>query len=185
MRKNESILPEQKDDSEIQLKEYTNKVKRHRHRAAFLSILVCVVSACVLALLFLTCRNMRIQANPNTPPVEDGVYNLTEGDLETTTEEISQYTFLTNFQKIKVCIQKGADYSGEVYLWNADYDEPIQYGKIDPARNSCTFQNLSSAFRYRISFDEEAEAFSVSVSDGRDVSFWNSLKNVLREIFID
>lgn len=185
MRKNESILPEQKDDNEILLKDYAKKIKRHRHRVVLLSILICVVSACVLALLFLTFRDMRIRANPHIPSVEDGVYNLTESDLETTTEEIGQYILFTNYEKIKVQIQKGADYSGEVYLWTADYDEPILYGKVDPATNSCTFQNLSSAYRYRISLDEEAETFSVSVSDGRDVSFWNSLKSVLSEIFID
>ena len=75
-------------------------------------------------------------------------------------------------------------YSGEVLLWNADDpNDPITigYGKITPGKRSFTFSNLSSAHRYRITCDGNEELI-LTITDGRNVSFFGSMKNVFNMI---
>ena len=75
-------------------------------------------------------------------------------------------------------------YSGEVLLWNADDpNNPITigYGKITPEKRSFTFSNLSSAHRYRITCDGNEELI-LTITDGRNVSFFGSMKNVFNMI---
>ena len=94
------------------------------------------------------------------------------------------YIFFTNNEKIEVSVDKDSTYSGEVLLWNADDpNNPITigYGKITSEKRSFTFSNLSSAHRYRITCDGNEELI-LTITDGRNVSFFGSMKNVFNMI---
>ena len=171
-------------ESEIQLTNYVKKVKRHRIRIGIVAILISVLSACILSLCFLTIKDMRTQANPIVYTVEDGVYNLTSADLKTTAADVGNYILFTNNSQIKVSIQERDNIGGELLLWNAkDNSVPILYGNIDSDTNTCTFTGLSSANRYRLTYSGTEETV-ITISEGRVVSFWSSLQNVLSEIFV-
>ena len=125
---------------------------------------------------------MHRAANPDVSQIEDGVYNLTSAALECTADEIGQYVFYTNSTKIKVTV-KGGDLQGAVTLWDTQYPgSVIQIGEVSGERASCTFTRCSASRRYRV-ICEGLSGASVSVSDGRTVSFWDSLSNVLGGIF--
>lgn len=164
---------------------YTRKVRRRRICAGVFVALITALGACILALYFLTINDMRRAANPTVYDVEEGVYNLTAADLETTVGDVGDYILYTNNKRIQVSIQKGADFDGEIILWNAtDKDDPheILYGHVIPGTNVCTFDNLSASQRYMVTCSGD-EKTAVVISDGRVVSFWNSLMYVLWEIF--
>ena len=184
--KNNDIIPQmKKQEYEFPTADYIRKIKRHRIRVGMLVALISMLTACILSLCFLTVSDMRRQANPTVYDVEEDVYNLTSADLETTSAEIGEYILYTNSTRIKVSIRKDANYDGEIILWNAtDRDNPseIAYGHVDSDNNTCIFSNLSASQRYMVTYSEGNE-MSITVSEGRDVSFRNSLKNVLGELF--
>lgn len=105
-------------------------------------------------------------------------------DNEVAVADVDDYIFFTNNEKIEVSVDKDSTYSGEVLLWNADDpNNPITigYGKITPEKRSFTFSNLSSAHRYRITCDGNEELI-LTITDGRNVSFFGSMKNVFNMI---
>ena len=143
-----------------------------------------VLSACVLSLVFLTIKDMYDQANPVIHEVETGIYNLTSNDLEVAVADVDDYIFFTNNEKIEVSVDKDTTCSGEVLLWNADdQNNPITigYGKIASEKRSFTFSNLSSAHRYMITCDGNEELI-LTITDGRNISFFGSMKNVFNMI---
>lgn len=165
-----------------ELANYAKKVRNHRIRIAVLSVLATVIASAVLALGYLTIRDMYLQSSPHVFEVEPGTYNLISNDLETTAEEIGQYTFFTNYTQIEVTVQ-GADSSqGTVMLWNtADRGCFIRSASVNGKTGSCTFRALSATQRYQITCDN-LEGAAITVSEGRTVSFWHSLSSVLNEI---
>lgn len=180
-----AIPPAVKSDSEIEITGYAKKVKRHRLRAGIIAALLSVLSACMLSLCLLTIKDMRAQANPMVHNVEEGVCNLTAGDLETTAAEVGNYVFYTNSGQIKVSIPRDSGFDGQLLLWNAaDKQAPsvMLYGNVNPRTNACTFTNLSSSQRYMVTCDGDAD-MAVTVSEGRAIGFWSSLANVLGELF--
>ena len=184
--KNSEIIPQsKKQESKFPIVDYAGKVKRHRIRVGILVTLISMLTACILSLCFLTISDMRRQAKPIVFDVEDGVYNLTFADLETSAAEVGEYILYTNSERIKVSIQDDVNFDGEIILWNAtDKDNPaeIGYSYVDSGSNTCIFTNLSSSQRYMVTCDGDEE-MSVTVSEGRDVSFGSSLRNVLGEVF--
>lgn len=184
--KNSEIIPQsKKQESKFPIVDYARKVKRHRARVGILVTLISMLAACILSLCFLTISDMHKQAKPIIFDVEEGVYNLTSSDLETAAAEVGEYILYTNSERIKVSIQKDVNYDGEIILWNAtNKDNPaeIGYGYVDSGNNTCIFTNLSSSQRYMVTCDEDEE-MSITVSEGRDVSFGSSLRNVLGELF--
>lgn len=183
MKAQDITVPVKKTNRDIQIAEYAKKVSRHRLRVVFCTVFLCVASACVLSLLFLTIRDVRIQANPAIYELEEGVHDLTANPIEISSADAGQYVFYTNYKQIKVEIPKGTDFDGEVLLWDVEQSsKPIRHGEIDTDTTTCVFTGLSSAQRYKITFPEDTN-FLITVSEGRTVSFWNSLKNVLSEIF--
>lgn len=186
MEADDVILGMMKADSEITMAKYAQKVKRHRINLAIGVIALSVVAACLLSLVFLTIKDMHNQANPAIHQVEMGVYNLTANDLEVTAAEVEDYIFFTNNKQIAVSVDESIDYSGEVLLWNVDdRNDPIVilYGNITSEERSCTFTGLSSSHRYRVTCDGN-ENMILTVTDGRKVSFFRSLKNVLDAIVV-
>lgn len=174
-----------KADSEITMAKYAKKVKRHRIKLAIGAVVVSVAAALVLFLVFLTVKDMHNLANPTIYQVETDVYNLTANDLVVAAAEIDDYVFFTNNTKIEVSAEKSTDTSGEVLLWNVDdRNDPqtIGYGEITPDKTSCTFSNLSAVHRYMVTWDGNKEMI-LTVTDGRKVSFFGSMKNVLEELF--
>lgn len=168
---------------EIQIINYAKKVKRHRIRTGIVVILVSILMVCFLSLGFLTIKDMHTQGNPTVYSVEDGVYNLTSAALEATAADVGNYVLFTNNTQIRVSIQAKDSIDGELLLWNADNNStPILYGAIDSRTNTCVFTGLSSANRYRLTYSGTEDTFII-VSEGRTVSFWSSLKNVLSEIY--
>ena len=185
MRNSEIIPQVRKQESKFPIADYAGKVKRHRIRVGILVTLISMLAACILSLCFLTISDMRKQANPIIIDVEEGVYNLTSSDLETTTAKVGEYILYTNSERIKVSIQGDVNFNSEIILWNAtDKDNPaeIGYGYVDSSNNTCIFTNLSSSQRYMVTCDEDEE-ISITVSEGRDVSLGSSLRDVLGELF--
>lgn len=174
-----------KSSGKITVAKYANKVRKHRIKLAVGAVAISVIAACVLSLVFLTIKDMHDQANPIVHEVEDGAYNLTSNDLEVAVADVDDYIFFTNNEKIEVSVDKDTTYSGEVLLWNADdQNDPVTigYGKITPEKRSFTFSNLSSAHRYMITCDGN-EDLILTITDGRNVSFFGSMKNVLIQVW--
>ena len=164
------------------LEKYAKKVRNHRIRMAITVIIVTIIASAALALGYLTIREMYREASPKPGDVEAGTYNLTASDLETTAEEIEQYIFYTNYTQIKVTVQESDSFQGTVMLWDTEYsDDFIQIGEVNERANTCTFTYCSAARRYRITCDN-LDGAVITVSEGRTVSFWRSLKSVLNGI---
>lgn len=184
--KNNDIIPQmKKQEYKFPAGDYVRKIKRHRIRVGILVTLISMLTACILSLCFLTVSDMRRQANPTVYDIEEGVCNLTSADLETTTAEVGEYILYTNSTRIKVSIRKDVNFDGEIILWNVtDKDNPdeIAYGHVNSGNNTCIFANLSASQRYMVTCAGDKK-ISITVSEGRDISFWNSLKNVLGELF--
>ena len=184
--KNGDIIPQVKNHgNKYSIADYARRVKRHRICVGILITLISMLVACILSLCFLTLSDMRKQTKPIVFDVEEGVYNLTSAVLETTAREVGEYILYTNSEQIKVSIQEDVNLDGELLLWNAtDKNNPhvIGYGNVDSITNTCIFTNLSSSQRYKVTCDGDEE-ISITVSEGRDVSFQSSLKNVLGELF--
>lgn len=164
------------------LEKYAKKVRNHRIRMAITVIIVTIIASAVLALGYLTIRDMYCEASLKPTEVEAGTYNLTVSDLETTAEEIEQYVFYTNYTQIKVTVQGSDSFQGTVMLWDTENsDSFIQIGEVNERTNTCTFTCCSAARRYRITCDN-LDGIMITVGEGRTVSFWRSLKSVLHEI---
>ena len=174
-----------KSSGEITVAKYAKKVRKHRIKLAVGAVAISVIAACVLSLVLLTIKDMHDQVNPVIYEVETGTYNLTSNDLEVAVADIDDYILFTNNTKIEVSVDKDADFSGEVLLWNADDPNnpvTILYGKITPEESSFAFSHLSSAHRYMITCDGD-EDLMLTITDGRHVSFFGSMKNVFETIF--
>jgi len=170
-----------KSFDEIPVAKYAKKVRKHRIKLTVGAVTMSVIAACLISLFFLTLQDMHNYANPIIYEVETGTYNLTSNDLEVAVADVGEYVFFTNNAKIEVSVGKNADFSGEVLLWNADDpNNPVtaQYGRITPKERSVTFSGLSSAHRYMITCDG-TEGLMLTITDGRNVSFFGSMKNVL------
>ena len=174
-----------KSSGEITVAKYAKKVRKHRIKLAVSAVAILVIAACLLSLVFLTLKDMHNYANPIIYEVETGTYNLTSNDLEVSVADIDDYIFFTNNTMIEVSVSEDADYAGEVLLWNADdQNNPITigYGKITSKKRTFTFSNLSSAHRYMITCDGNDELI-LTITDGRRVSFFSSLKNVVIQVW--
>ena len=182
----ETVVSEKvKSSDAISLAQYANKVKRHRTKLAVGVVAISVVAACLLSLVFLTLKDMYNYANPIIYEVETGTYNLTSNNLEVTVADVGEYIFFTNNTMIEVSVDQDADFSGEVLLWSADDPNnpvTILYGKITPQERVCTFSGLHSAHRYMITCDGN-ENLILTITDGRKVSFFSSLKNVVIQVW--
>jgi len=174
-----------KSAGKITVTKYAKKVRKHRIKLAIGLVAISVIAACLLSLVFLTLKDMHNYANPIIYEVETGTYNLTSNDLEVAVADIDDYIFFTNNTKIEVPVDNDADFSGEVMLWNADDPNnpvTILYGKITPEKRAITFSHLSSAHRYMITCDGN-ENLVLTITDGRNVSFFGSMKNVLIHVW--
>ena len=141
-----------------------------------------IATSVVLSLGYLTIRDMYSEVSPNAMEVEAGTYNLTASDLGTTAEEIGKYTFYTNYTQIKVTVQGDNSFQGTVMLWDAaDNSGFIQTNDVNEVENSCTFTCNSAARRYQITCDN-LDGTALTISEGRTVSFWRSLKSAINEI---
>lgn len=181
MERNIPTLPKQAAGV-VPLSDCTRRIRRHRLRTAGLVLLLSVLSVCILTMCLLAVDDMRRQANPTVFPVEDGVWNLTAGELETTTETVGEYVLFTNSTRISVTAAEDSGYEGEILLWDAEKNSsPILYGHVDERGNTCVFENLTSARYYRITCEGGANV-SLTISEGRVVSFWHSLGTVVNTL---
>lgn len=169
---------------EITAAKYAKKVRKHRIKLAVGAAAISVVAACVLSLVFLTIKDMHDQADPVIHEIEAGTYDLTANELEASAADVGDHIFFTNNRKIEVSVDQNTDFSGEVLLWNADDPNApvtILCGRITPEESTVTFSNLSSAHRYMITCDGNEE-IRLTITDGRHVSFFGSMKNVFAEL---
>ena len=174
-----------KPTGQVTVVKYANKVRKHRIKLTIGIVAISVIVACLLSLIFLTLKDMHNYANPTIHEVETGTYNLTSNDLEVSVADIDDYIFFTNNTMIEVSVSEDADYAGEVLLWNADDPQKpvtILYGKITQENRYFTFSHLSSAHRYMITCDGN-ENLILTITDGRKVSFFSSLKNVVIQVW--
>lgn len=159
---------------------YAKKVRNHRICLTVFITIMTIVAAFLLSIGYLTIRDMHRQENPFITEVEAGTYNLIANPLTDSAEEIGQYTFYTNTEQISVSIQGEETYQGTVYLWNAaDNENYIMRSDLSDAKRSCVFTALSASSRYKISCDGLTGA-TITITENRTVSFWNSLKSVLQ-----
>ncbi len=201
MRGEDEEMPEEAlvsaEEIRRNLTAYAKRVARRRAVIAIASAALGILAVCILTLAGLAVQDMRRTALPpvySVPPevTEDpdadiggsawdpsrweGVYDLTTGPLETTAGEVGEFVLFTNNAAVAVEIT-GAD--REVYLWNVENPEhPIRFSQAAPH----VFEGLSAAWRYRVTVDAP-ESTPVTVTDGRVVSFWASLRRVIGEIF--
>ena len=176
----------QKCESNGVIHAYAKKIKRRRIRVGIFFAFAGLLAACILALCFLAIMDMRTQANPEVYQVEEGACNLAAGDLITTAAQIGGYILYTNSEQIKVSIATAADeFSAEFLLWDVTYENSpavIGHGAIGPGADACIFTNLSASRRYRVTCDADG-GVNMIVGEGRVVSFWRSLKDVLYDVF--
>ena len=170
------------EKSAPKLAHYAKKVRNHRIRVAVSVVLITIISSAVLALGYLTVRDMYLQSFPAFFEAEPGTYNLTAKELETTVEEIGQYVFYTNYSQIKVTVQSDGDFQGTILLWDAAHSSGlIQTHDVSEKAANCTFTGLSASNRYQITCDN-LDGAKITVSEGRTVNFWHSLMSVLKDI---
>lgn len=184
MRNNNAFPGMIKSKQEVSIEKYVSKVKHHRFAVCLSITAITVLSVVLLTLFFLTIWDMHIQSNPTIFQVEEGTYNLTSNDLTTTVSALDEYIFFTNYTQIAVSVPDDYEFDGEVLLWNAnDRNNPVTilYGKITPDEKTCLFTGLSSSQRYMLTCDG-SEDMVVLVSEGRNVSFFSSMKNVISMI---
>ena len=184
MKSSEIIPKMKKQERNLLITDYAKKVKRHRIQIGISVTVISVVVVCLLTLCLLTLIDMHRQANPTTDFEEAGVYDLTAEELETTATEIDGYIFYTNTQRIQVSIPKNADYESEIILWDVtNRDDPLEiaYGHVGSGNTTCSFDSLSAYRRYMVTC-EDNEQVSITIGDGRIVSFWHSMRSVLHEI---
>lgn len=181
MERNVPTLPKQSTDA-APLADCARRIRRHRLRTAGLVLLLSILAVCILTVCLLAVDDMHRQANPTVFPVEEGVWNLTAGELETTAETVGEYVLFTNSTRISVSTAEGSGYEGEILLWDAEDDSsPILYGHVDERGNTCVFENLTSARYYRITCEGGAN-LSLTISEGRIVSFWYSLGEIVNTL---
>ncbi len=169
-------------EADVTLDGCVKKLKRHRIKTALSVTAAAILGAALLCLIILTVQDMRRNMSPNVYEVEEGIYNLTANKLECTSEDVENYVFFTNYKQISVEIQTDTLQNGSVTLWDAaDDSDYIQIHMVTDKSDTCTFENLSAHRRYRIKCDGLAGA-RLTVSEGRNVSFWGSLKSVLIEL---
>lgn len=161
---------------------YTKRVRRHRIRVLIAGTVTALLAAFLLVLAVLTAEDMKRMADPAVFEVEEGVWNLTAASLETGAEEAGRYVLYTNYEKIRVTVEKDGDFQGAVMLWDTHCPGSfIRIAQVSEGEDTVTFDGLTSANRYRITCEGLSGA-TVTVSDGRTVSVWQSLRNVLGEI---
>lgn len=158
------------------------KVKRFRGLLVVLLALSCLL---VGGLTALTVHRMDSQNNPVVHEVEEGVWNLTAAELSVPAEEVKNYVLFTDYTQIQVNVigtESLEAVKGTVYLYNADYSDPIlQFELTDEKQDGC-FTGLSSSYRYRVEVVCEQEA-QVAISEGRETDFFACFGMVTRELF--
>ena len=171
-------LPEVPEPAAPQLAGFGRKVRRRRLRTAVLVLLVTVSAAFLLALTGLAVREMRRPVH--VPTVEEGTWNLTAEDLETTAAAADGYVLFTNYAQIQVTVRSEA--GGTVLLRDAAGGDFIQTARVEGGTDSCTFTMLTSARRYIVDCGDLEGTAAVTVSEGRQISFWGSLRSILRDL---
>lgn len=169
------------EDDKI-ITEIINRVQKRRTRTAFIIVAVVAVITLMLGLIVSATIHLRHSMNPTVYEVEDGVCNLTAGDITVDSENVFEYVLFTNYAQISVTVNCEDNFEGIVYLYNCDYpDDFVMLSQVNNKDNSVLFTGLSSSYRYYVDYsgDEDVELI---LSESRTVSFWNSLKTVVSEI---
>lgn len=170
------------DSRPVPLVSYARKVRRHRICAVILWSVMMLVASLLFALVWLTAADMSRQANLIVHEVEAGTCNLTAGPLETTAQKVENYVLYTNYEQIAVRIQTEEEALGTIKMWNTENEADFIMIRETKGSEEIIFTGLTSANRYRVTC-EGLEDASITISEGREVSFWKSLKSVLCEIF--
>ena len=90
-------------------------------------------------------------------------YDLKEGSLTCSVEELSNYVFFTNTTNLAVTIPGG---TGDLTLLDISQGSTeILYGHLDEKTFTCTFSNLTASRRYQLAWVGTADV-TVTVSDG-------------------
>ncbi len=179
MRKADITPMEDSKSTPPKLKSYAKKI-RWRRFALGIGIVLLFILALVSALVSaLALEDMNRLANPTVYDVEEGTVNLSAGSMTTMAQEVERMLFYTNYECIQVTVEAEEDFAGEVTLWHDG--QPIQFLHVDSGSNTGTFTGLTAGFRYEVHC-EGLEGAVVTVSDGRVVNFWQSVKNVLETL---
>lgn len=166
----------------VRLAGYAQKVRRRRIRLAVRTVLASVAAALMVSLCLLVAWDMRLQSDPDVFPVEAGTTNLTAGTITDTADHIGAYTLYTNYQQIEVTVEQAGDFQGDILLYNAAAPQaPIRTAHVSKKNNICTFTGLSAAQRYLVG-SEGLDGAVLTVSEGRKVSVWNSLRHVWEQL---
>lgn len=169
------------EEKKLEMLTYARKVKKHRLRSVLLFLCVLLVSTLVLTVVCLTYEDMMRIAYPTIYEVEEGVWNLTVNPLEIPAEDAEQYVLFTNNMKVEVTVHGEGDFSGTVRLYNTENMENfILTCDVTPEDNIVTFSSLTAADLYVVSC-EGLDGTNVTITDGRIIGLWNSLRRVVTE----
>lgn len=79
-------------------------------------------------------------------------HDLRTGGLEIEVEDLDQYVFSTNSQKIAIEVKSASGFEGEIVLHDISQSgDGILFAKVDTKDNEALFSNLTSARIYRLS----------------------------------
>ncbi len=181
--KSEQFLPAARAIDPPAVAAYAQKVKqRRRKRGTCLTVgviaLIVLLSLTVAAWLNL----VRAQASGNHS--ENGVYDLTAGEITTTADASDIYRLCTNTTKIRVAFRSETPQSGTITLWNITdvaNPYPAMFYEVDGRTARCDFTNLSSAERYFVLCD--GLSGDVILSDGRPTDLWESFLDLFHTLF--
>ncbi len=87
------------------------------------------------------------------PPVtvETAAFDLTQGSLTASAEELGGSALYTNSEQIRVKVEKTGEFQGSVMLWDTENsDSFIRIQDVDRGNAAVTFDGLSAAHRYRV-----------------------------------
>ena len=77
-------------------------------------------------------------------------YDLTEGSLRVSEQDLNDYVFYTNSTQIAVTVE-GEDFQGQIHLVDISQSNArIMQHDVDPREDSCRFTGLTSARLYRV-----------------------------------
>ena len=78
-------------------------------------------------------------------------HDLRTGGLEIDVEELDQYVFFTNSEKIAIEVKSASDFDGEIVLHDISQSgDGILFAHVDTKDNEALFTNLTSARMYRL-----------------------------------
>lgn len=163
------------------LQKYGQMVRKEKRLRILLTVFLILIGTILGTLTALTLNMMHHQKNPTVYPAEAGIWDLTANDLIVDADKSEEYTLFTNYTQIKVELLSETAANGTVWLYNADYSDPILSFALDEETQEGCFTGLSAQYLYVVKVECDMPA-SVTISEGRRTDFFYCLALVLDDL---